>query len=160
MAANSRFALATHIMTSLAAHAGANNMRGSPQEESLSSSYLGSSANTNPVVIRRILGDLQKAGLVQTCPGKSGGASLAKKPQQINLLDIYLAVDDGHLFAFNPNSPNKECPLSCAMKSVLAPVFQSAEGALHKDLKKIKLSELVEQLVKSIPNRNVQMKES
>ena len=152
--------MATHIMTSLAAHSAADKTRDMAHEESLSSSYLGSSVNTNPVVIRRILGDLQRAGLVQSCAGKSGGASLAKKPQQISLLDIFLAVDDGHLFAFNPNSPNKECPLSCAMKSVLAPIFNSAEGALHRDLKKIKLSDLVEQLVKSIPQGNLQMKES
>lgn len=133
MAANSRFAMATHIMTALAVG-----------EEKLNSTYLASSLNTNPVVVRRILSELQKAGLLETEAGRSGGARLAKKPSTISLFDIYSAVDDGDLFAYNPNDPNKKCALSCKMKSVLLPVFDAASNALAQKLKKIKLSDLVE----------------
>jgi len=124
--------MATHILTSLAVH-----------EDKLNSSYLASSLNTNPVVVRRILGELQKAGLIQTDAGRSGGARLSKKPAAISLYDVYQAVDDGDLFAYNPNDPNKQCSLSCKMKSVLTPVFDSACEALAKQLKKIKLSDVV-----------------
>lgn len=135
MAANSRFAMATHIMTALAV-----------KEEKTTSSYLASSINTNPVVVRRILSELQKAGLVNTESGRNGGAVLAKRPAGITLFDIYAAVDEGELFAYNPNDPNKTCSLSCKMKSVLAPVFSAANSALAEKLKKIKLSDLVEEI--------------
>lgn len=135
MAANSRFAVATHIMSSLAM---------APSEEWISSSYLASSVNTNPVVIRRILSDLQKAGLIETQSGKNGGARLAKEASHINLHDIYSAVEDGSLFAFNANDPNHSCPLSCKMKSLLAPIFKSADQAVEKELKKFRLSQLKE----------------
>jgi len=133
MAANSRFAMATHIMTALAV-----------RDEKLTSSYLAQSLNTNPVVVRRILSELQKAGLLETESGRTGGARLARKPDTISLYDVYAAVDDGNLFAYNPNDPNKKCELSCKMKSVLLPIFDAASDALAAKLKKIRLSELVD----------------
>lgn len=134
MAANSRFAMATHIMTALAA-----------KQDKLNSAYLADSLNTNPVVVRRILSELQKAGLLHTEAGRAGGARLAKKAAAISLYDVYAAVDDGKLFAYNPNDPNKKCALSCKMKSVLEPVFDAANQALAAQLKKVKLSDLVEE---------------
>jgi Rrf2 family protein len=135
MAANSRFAMATHIMTALAIG-----------QEKITSSMLASSINTNPVVVRRILSELQKAGLVSTESGRNGGALLSKPAGHITLYDVYAAVDEGTLFAYNPNDPNKTCSLSCKMKSVLTPVFQAANSALADKLKKIKLSDLVEEV--------------
>lgn len=135
MAANSRFAMATHIMTALAV-----------EQDKLTSNYLADSLNTNPVVVRRILSELQKAGLLETEAGRMGGARLVKKPGTISLYDVYAAVDDGELFAYNPNDPNKKCMLSCKMKSVLMPVFEAAGAALADKLKKIKLSDLVEEV--------------
>ena len=132
MAANSKFAMATHIMTALAV-----------KQEKLNSNYLADSLNTNPVVVRRILSELQKAGLLETEAGRSGGARLTRNPNSISLYEVYAAVDDGELFAYNPNDPNKKCALSCQMKSVLTPVFEAANEALAEKLKKIKLSSLV-----------------
>ncbi|MCA1734101.1 MAG: Rrf2 family transcriptional regulator, partial [Acidobacteria bacterium] len=54
MATSSRFAVATHILTVLA-------VRG---DEPSSSNLIASSVGTNPVVIRRLLGMLGRAGLV------------------------------------------------------------------------------------------------
>lgn len=127
--------MATHIMTALAV-----------EQDKLNSTYLADSMNTNPVVVRRILSELQKAGLLETEAGRSGGARLAKKANTISLYDVYAAVDEGDLFAYNPNDPNKKCALSCKMKSVLSPVFSAANDALAEKLKKIKLSDLVEEV--------------
>jgi Rrf2 family protein len=132
MAANSRTAVATHIMTSLAL-----------TDEPVSSTYLGKSVNTNPVVIRRILSDLQNAGLVQTIAGKKGGARLARPATQITLQDIYCAVDNGNVLAYNQNAPLKTCPVSSTMKAVLQPVFESADSALAAELQRTRLSDLV-----------------
>lgn len=137
---NSRFAMATHIMAGLAVDygAGAGGL--------VSSIDLAKSVNTNPVVIRRLLGELQRAGLVETQAGKKGGARLARDPKSITLEEVFAAVDDGELFAFNPNDPNRSCPLSCLMRSALAPIFSSARKALNQELKKVRLSHLVRRL--------------
>lgn len=138
MAANSRFAMATHMMTSVALKT----------EELVSSAYLAESLNTNPVVVRRLLSDLQKAGLLETQTGRSGGAKLAKSASSITLYDIYKAVDCGEIFAYNPNDPNKTCALSCEIKSVLEPIFNSACKALAGNLQGVKLSDVAGQLAK------------
>lgn len=144
MAANSRFAMATHIMASLALK----------DQEVVTSSYLADSLNTNPVVVRRILGDLQKAGLLETQAGRSGGALLAKKPSAISLFDIYSAVDEGELFAYNPNDPNRSCALSCEIKSVLQPIFETANKAMAESLREIKLAEVVTKLEKKCSGKS------
>lgn len=140
---NSRFAMAIHLMTSLAFE----------KADVQSSKELASSLNTNPVVVRRLLVDLQKAGLLQTLAGRTGGARLAKPTSSITLYDIYKAVDDGELFAFNPNDPNESCALSCEMKSVLEPIFESARRALDENLRKTKLSEVLARLAKKCPRK-------
>lgn len=132
MAANSKFAMAVHVMVALTLD----------EDELLSSSYLAESLNTNAVVVRRILSDLQKAGLLETQSGRAGGARLRKPARSISLHDVYRAVDEGQVFAYNPNDPNKKCPLSCQMKTALEPVFALASDALAESLGSIKLSEV------------------
>lgn len=139
MAANSRFAMATHIMTAVALHS---------EDDLMNSTELADTLNTNPVVVRRILSDLQKAGLVATQAGRSGGAWLARKADTITLHEIFSAVDDGELFAYNPNDPNKGCSLSCEMKAVLAPIFEAANSALAGALGEVRLSYLTDKLAK------------
>ena len=91
---------------------------------------------------------LVAAGIVETQEGKQGGARLAKKISSVNLHDVYAAVDDSQVFEFNPNKPNKSCPVSCKMKSVLAPVFDEVGKSLAKDLRAIKLADLIEKIKK------------
>ena len=137
MAANSRFAVAMHIMAALAYRDG----------ESLSSEALAKSVDTNPVVIRRLLRLLAKAGLVVAQAGKGGGSHLAKRPAQITLLDIYRAIDDAEpLFALTGKPVNQTCAVSCCIQDLAGKVFAEAETALTNVLKKKRLSDLVAQI--------------
>src|SRR6266545_756386 len=64
------------------------------------SAYVASSVNTHAVFLRRILGDLVAAGLVDAREGRSGGYRLAKPAEKITLADVYRAVErDGPLAA-------------------------------------------------------------
>lgn len=49
------------------------------------STSLAARMDTNPVVLRRIIADLSKAGLVTTRRGAGGGVSLANDPEEITL---------------------------------------------------------------------------
>lgn len=133
MAANSRFAVAVHIVAVLAYCPG----------QWVSSAKIAKSVNTNPVVVRRILGTLVEAGIVESQLGKGGGARLKHKPSKISLLDIYSAVGEQALLAFNPNPPNRACVVSCFMKQALHRVFERAEGALQDSLKDMSVADLV-----------------
>ena len=64
----------------------------------------------NPVIIRKTLSQLKKAGLIHVARG-TGGAELAKAADEISLLDIYQAVEclgsTGQLFGFHDNPQSK-----------------------------------------------------
>ncbi|APR76907.1 Rrf2 family transcriptional regulator, group III [Minicystis rosea] len=138
MSANSRFAVATHLLAGLAFAE-----RGDAKGEPVSSETLAESVNTSAIVVRRLLGTLRDAGLVQGHLGRRGGASLARRPEEITLLDIYRAVDDPNVFAFSKNAPNEACPVGCRMNELLAPVFDGVQKAIEVELGRIHLSDLL-----------------
>ena len=137
MASNCRFAFAVHVLSVLATHS----------EEILSSDFLAKSANTNPVVIRRLLLELREAGLVETTRGPNGGTRLAKPSAQISLLDIHLAAA-GKIepFGSHPNEPPKACCVGREIKRVLEGVSNRARKAVEKEYAAISLAEVVRQM--------------
>lgn len=105
MKISSRFSIAVHIVLTIAIIGG---------KQKLTSDFLASCINVNPVVIRRILGQLKKAGIVDVKPGE-GGASLLKNPADLSLFEIYQAVDiveDVSLFNSH-RQPDVKCPVEC-----------------------------------------------
>lgn len=134
MSGNTRIAVAIHIMTSLAF-----------AEESMTSSELAGSVNTNAVVVRRLLPLLARAGLIQCASGKSGGAMLARDADKISLADIYNAVSsEDVLFPIPEKRANRGCPVSCQMRSLLKEVFDQAENAVQDRFKTVMLSQLAQ----------------
>lgn len=139
MPANSRFAIAVHILT-LMARAG---------DEPLKSDEVACSVNTNPVVIRRILCALSKAGLVVSQTGASGGSRLALKPSHITLLEVYRAVDAGEVFALHPQPPNAKCPVGMNIEGALDHILNEVEQGVERVLGKI----TIEKVLRSIEPR-------
>jgi Rrf2 family protein len=139
MPANSRFAIAVHILT-LMARAG---------QEPLKSDVVACSVNTNPVVIRRILCALSKAGLVVSQTGASGGSRLALNPGQITLLEVYRAVDAGDIFAMHPQPPNAKCPIGMNIEGALDKILGEVEQGVERVLEKI----TIEKVLRSIEPR-------
>ncbi|NIR51108.1 Rrf2 family transcriptional regulator, partial [candidate division KSB1 bacterium] len=94
------------------------------------------SVNTNPVVVRRVLGQLRKAGLVSSLPGASGGSKLKQEPEEITLADVFDAVRNGD-DQFNSHSPNPECPVRSNILPTLEEVFDKTQAAMKVQLKKV-----------------------
>ena len=115
-------------------------------DELCPSTLLARTVNTNPVVIRRLLLDLHKAGLVKTERGPSGGARLARPASRIKVRDIYRAVEDPSLFAAHRKRPSKACPVGCNIESTLAQLFERANRALERELESVTLESLVRKI--------------
>src|SRR5713101_7515098 len=122
MSANSRLTIAVHALTWLALA----QRRG---RDVLTSDQVAASINTNPVVVRRSLGDLRRAGLVEVRHGTGTGAgwSLARAPEQISLLDVHQALEPESLFAMHRNEPNLECPVGRGIRQALGHVYAEVE---------------------------------
>lgn len=133
MPSSTRFAVATHILAFLA----------SDRETAKSSEIIASSIQTNPAVVRRLLGELSKAGLTRSQLGKGGGAFLAKGPKKITLLDIYRAVEDPALVAMHRSQPSEACAIGRNIQPALKAVTAEAEQAFFDALAKHSLKDLV-----------------
>ncbi len=114
--------------------------------EIMDSQTLARSVNTNPVVVRRILLALRRAGLVETFSGQGGGARLAKAGKEITLCAIYDAVEPRPVIAINQRKSWKHCPVSCQMKGIMTSVAEEAEDALRSHLAGITLTKLVRRI--------------
>lgn len=142
MAANHTLAVATHILLMLAsAPEEARNERGL-----ISSEAVAGSVNTNPVVIRRVVADLARAGLVRSHPGKGGGLELIRPPERIRLYDVHAALDGPDLFAYKANRPNALCPVGSQVVGLLTPVFSGVQRGVERELKKTTIAQLVRRM--------------
>jgi DNA-binding IscR family transcriptional regulator len=140
MQISSRFSVAVHVLSLLA-------LQGE-DDVLLTSERMAGSVNTNPVVIRRILGQLKKAGLVEVRPA-SGGTFLARRPADIPLLAVYQAVEvveAGHLFSVH-DQPNPACPVGRNIQAALNGTLQRAQSALEQVLAGVTLQQVTTDIV-------------
>ena len=134
MAANSQFAIAVHILTVLAKAGEKNNVK---------SDYIAASVNTNPVVIRRLLGDLSQAHLVISQTGANGGTRLAKCPNLINLADVHKAISCGKTFALHRQT-NDNCPIGKNIQCVLEKLQMEINDVVEAKLAQFSLQSFLE----------------
>jgi Rrf2 family protein len=128
--------MAVHVLTVLAYKEG----------DRVTSTFLAGSVNTNPVIVRRLLLDLQRARLVETTKGAGSGSRLSRSPARINLAEIYRAVEECEPFANPSRKPNEACPVGQCMREALQQVFEAAERALERDLERTTLADLTERV--------------
>jgi Rrf2 family protein len=99
------------------------------------SSYIASSVHTNPVVIRRLMAQLERAQLVKSTAGRSGGFELYGDPRSLTLADIYNVVEDENVFRMHKTDPGSKCPMAAQMGSVLSTPLREAHTALTDSLR-------------------------
>ncbi len=139
---SSRFAVAVHILTLMAWS----------DDEPLKSEQVAKSVNTNPVVIRRILCELAQARLVVSQTGSAGGSKLARRPDEITLLDIYEAVECRGVFSLHRQPPSRRCPVGINIETVLGEVLEEVDSAVEHVLTKITIKDVVLRLKPCVSN--------
>jgi Rrf2 family protein len=139
---SSRVAVAVHVLAYMAWK----------RSEAQTSERLAASVNTNPVVVRRIVGALRNAGMVSVQPGVGGGATLARDPAEITLLDVYRAVEDEEeLFSLHPSEPSRSCGIGANIRDVLRPIFCSAHRAMEGVLGGVTIADVGREVLARAP---------
>jgi Rrf2 family protein len=136
MQISSRFTIAVHVLICIEIF---------KKDMKTTSDFLASSVNVNPVVIRRILQQLKKAGIVEVKRG-SGGADLARDPADITLLDVYTAVEsveEGRLFHFHEN-PNPQCPVGSNIHNILDDRLKRIQDAMEDQMRSVTIRDVME----------------
>jgi Rrf2 family protein len=136
-ATNTQFSIAIHILVGIAS-----------TDREMTSSDLATSVNAYPSFVRRVISKLSKANLVQTTTGKAGFCCLARKPSEINLLDIYEAVEAPKVFAIHSYPAQKGCDVSCNIKVCMESVLEKTQKAMEETLKKTTLASVISDLKK------------
>lgn len=112
----------------------------------LSSENIAASVMTSPVVVRRIMAALQKAGIITTVHG-SPNPRLTKSPAEINLLDIYYAVEgDKQLFAVDEKT-NPQCIVGGNIQKVLGNYYREVQNAAMGRLSRITLEDVINDIL-------------
>lgn len=137
MSISSRFSVGIHILALIEI-----NKNGISTSE-----FLAGSVNTNPAVIRKIIGMLKNAKLVKVRPGIAG-AELAKELSDITLFDVYKAVNvvqEKELFTVHDN-PNPECPVGRHIQNTIEPIFTAAQLAMENVLRSLTIEDVVKDI--------------
>lgn len=141
MQISSRFTIALHILTVLETFKG---------QFALTSDFLASSVQVNPVIIRNILLQLKVAGIIHISRGRGDSIKMLKTPEEINLLNVYKAIEPlehDTLFAFHKN-PNPKCPVGKNIHNILDERLLSVQKAMEDKLAAMKLSDVLDDLQK------------
>ena len=135
---STRFVLSIHVLTSLAVTAG----------KPMRSEDLAFSVNTNATFIRSLLSRLQEAGLTTSQLGVGGGALLAKPPEEIRLLEVYRAVENGEVFALHRQGPNEACVVGRNIQAAIRPVLDEATDALEGQLASTTIADVANEVAR------------
>lgn len=141
MASNSRLAIAIHTAGLLAFG----------EEVPMTSTMIAKSVDTNPVVIRRIIGSLVKHGLVEVKMGTGGGSRLTKDPENISIAEIYVALEEGEIFNVPELDESHGCPVAKLVRPVLRKVFGDAENSLLAELHNKTLRDVIDDMREKLP---------
>lgn len=143
MQISSRFTVAVHILLCIAYFDGTLKT---------TSAFIAGSVGVNPVIVRKTLGQLKAAGLVEVEAGV-GGASLVRDPADVTLLDVFHATESvsGNLFSFHEH-PNLKCPVGRSIHAVLDDELAAAQQALEERLAQTSLRELIGRVGLAEPN--------
>jgi Rrf2 family protein len=135
MSANSRLTLAVHTLTWMARY---GEVRGF-----VTSEQIAGSVHANPVILRGLLGMMEKEHLVRVQRGTNAGWKLARKPEEITLLDVYRAVKPQPLFSLHHTPPNPSCSIGCGIVPTLKDVYANVQDALDQELARTTIADIL-----------------
>jgi Rrf2 family transcriptional repressor of oqxAB len=129
--ASGRFAMAVHALALLA-----------QSDEGYPSRFIAGSVNTHAVVLRRVLGQLAAAGLIEAREGRGGGYRLARAADRISLGEVYMAVEPEGPLTASPAIPNPLCPVGAGMSKAFSITSERAREGLVSALGRQSVAEV------------------
>lgn len=130
---DTRFAIAIHLLILI-----------SESEAPMSSAQMAESVGTNPSFVRKVLGALKRAGLIDSRRGATG-FTLAMPVADITLLMVYEAIygtPEVTLFGVHKN-PNDECLVGRYIKPTLDEVFGKVEREARARMEETTMAECI-----------------
>ncbi|WP_066098227.1 RrF2 family transcriptional regulator [Xanthomonas massiliensis] len=131
MKRDSRLSSVLHALLHMAEHDGP-----------MTSEALAQCLGTNPVVVRRTLGYLREAGLVNSDRGHAGGWRIQADLHSVTLRQLHDALGEPALFAIGHRSDATACLVEQSVNAALDDAFAEAEALLLERFAHITLADL------------------
>ena len=112
-------------------------------EGALTSEALGPMMKTNPVVIRRTMAGLRRAGIVRSEKGHGGGWSLGRKLDDVTLAEVYDALGVSAPFNIAHRQKSPRCLLERAVNRALTTALADAEAVLVKRFQRLTVADVL-----------------
>jgi len=135
MKRSSRLSLALHALVHLHKQS----------DQVMTSATLAQCLMTNPVVVRRVLGQLRQAGFVASTKGHEGGWRLLRPAAEISLHAVYAAMGDNLLIRTESDSGDIGCGIVRTVNAVMGEVIADAEALLAARLATVSLADIAAQ---------------
>lgn len=135
MKRSSRLSLALHALVHLQKQ----------PDTAMTSATLAQCLMTNPVVVRRVLGELREAGLVTSSKGHDGGWRLLRPASEISLFAVYTAMGENLLIRTESDPGDTQCGIVRSVNSVMGEFIADTEALLAARLDRISLDDIARQ---------------
>jgi Rrf2 family protein len=114
--------------------------------EPKSSTEIAESIGYNPSKLRKILSFLVKDNIVKSTRGKSGGFLLAKPTEEINLQEIYCAVEFRKAFYLDVNESNKNSNYTQQFNNYFLDLFSEVQVSIEEKMSGIVLKDIIKEI--------------
>jgi|SRR5215217_3444648 len=114
-------------------------------DEAITSTTLARCLMTNPVVVRRVLGELRDAGIVASTKGHDGGWRLLRPAAEISLRQVYAAMGESLLIRTESDPGDVACGIVRTVNSVMGEFIADAEALLAARLERVSIDDLANQ---------------
>lgn len=135
MKRSSRLSLALHALVHLHKQ----------PDEAITSTTLATCLMTNPVVVRRVLGELREAGIVGSSKGHDGGWRLLRLARDITLQQVYAAMGENLLIRTESDPGDIACGIVRTVNAVMGDFLADAEALLAARLARVSLEDIADQ---------------
>lgn len=112
----------------------------------LSSNAIAGSIEANPSMVRRLMSQLVKAGLLNSQPGKVA-LSLGREPEDISLLDVYQAVEENRNLLHIDEKTNPQCPVGGNIQDTLDNVYADVQRDAETSMAAHSLQEIMDDIL-------------
>ncbi len=131
-----------------------------PDKAVLPGEAISQQLGTSPTYFQKLLRKLVRADLITSVPGVKGGFKLKKKPEEIQVYDVYLAIE-GQQSLYSPSGilddmlELEEEDRCC----LLSDLMDEAESAWKTVLKRETIASLYEETANRFPEKVEELKE-
>jgi Rrf2 family protein len=133
MSRSTKLAGASYILSYIAAKA----------PDQVTTDQIARAVKDHPARVRQIVAALVKANFLTSVRGASGGVTLARPASQINLKQVFEAVEDQPILALSLRESFDGWGTKCRVQPVISALYSDLEAQLLDRLGKVRLDQLI-----------------